>query len=748
MYASRILGFSLATLMLFAAAPRVAAQDYASDPPDRVARLAYQSGDVEFAPSGADDWGSAYRNRPLSTGDRLYTGEDGRAALELGGASVRLDADTAVNVFDLDDQTAQFELSQGTMNLRVRWLDNGQTYEVDTPTLAFVVSQPGSYRIDVGDGRGGTQITVFSGAGTVYGSDGGSRELRAGRSYRFADENLDNVSTMPLPRRDSFDRFCFDRDSRYDHSASRRYVSADVIGYDDLDDYGDWSNTADYGEVWYPRQVSYGWAPYHDGRWEWIDPWGWTWVDNAPWGFAPCHYGRWAYIGNRWGWIPGGTSRGAVYAPALVAFIGLSFGGGQPVGWFALGPRDVYQPWYPVSRNYFTTVNVTNVRVVNQTVINNYYISYVNNTTVVNPPGYANRNVPGAVTVVPREAFTGARPVAAAAMRVQPQMLAQAKVTPAVRIAPNMASVGLAATATRPSRNAPPSTLFSRSVVARRTPPPAPASLTQRFNLIANQGGKPLAPAQLRDLRQSGAETRPMPQRVRMVGSGVGNGGPQSPMPPEQRPADRTPAPAPRVDAQTPRAQDTQERSPHPGELPSARYAHQPQPPTGSQPAMTPRDERTPNYPPRAPRDNATQPPPPSDNGNPRDMRSQAPPYRDVQVPRAQDAQEQPPYRNEQPPQPQERPRPPRDNAKPPPQENGPQSYPPRRDVQEQPPRPPRESQSPPRPEPRQQQPAPQRPAAQPQGNERPAQDSKENRKPKSKDEQHDKDKDSQDQQH
>ncbi len=783
MSATRVLGFSFAALMLFASIPRAGAQEYAYDPPDRVARLAYQSGDVEFAPSGVDDWGSAYRNRPLGTGDRLYTGDDGRAALELGGASVRLDADTALNVFDLDDQAAQFELSQGTMNLRVRWLDRGQTYEVDTPTLAFVVSQPGSYRIDVGRGRDGdgTQITVFSGAGEAYGSAGDSRELRAGRSYRFEGDSLDDVSVMSLPRRDSFDRFCFDRDYRYDHSTSRRYVSADVIGYDDLDDYGDWSYSSGYGEVWYPRQVSYGWAPYRDGRWEWIDPWGWTWVDNASWGFAPSHYGRWAYIGNRWGWIPGGTSRGAVYAPALVAFIGAFLGDGQPVGWFPLGPRDVYQPWYPVSRNYFTTVNVTNVTTINQTVINNYYNSYVNNTTVVNPPSYANRGVPNAVTVVPRNVFTGARPVAAAALRVQPQVLAQARITPAVRIAPSIASVGFAGGNARAAHGAP-SALFAREVVARRTPPPAPAPIAQRFNLIANQGGKPLATAQLHELRQRDAESRPLPQRVRMAGAGAENGNAQTAMP-------HTPGrdlQTPRTDAQVPRVQDAQERpqrgpnpqpsqdSSRPGELPSARYARQQQIPAGGQ-QPTPRVDtqvpRAQDAQERLPRDERMNQPPQGDNGYTRDLRPQ-PPRRDVQV---QQAQESASYGNEPAPQPRERPQHMDVQV---PRVQDAQERPMRRDTQDQSPRQTqyrdvqvpraqdaqerlREAPMPP-PEPRvmpqdrprvvQQnqprvQPAPQRTTAQPQAtSERPAQEPRENRKPKNKDEQ--RDHDSQDPQH
>ena len=118
-----------------------------------------------------------------------------------------------------------------------------------------------------------------------------------------------------------------------------------------------------------------------NGHWGWVGAYGWTWVDDAPWGFAPFHYGRWAYIGNRWGWCPGPIAVRPVYAPALVAFVGggvgvsVGFGGG-PVGWFPLGPHDVYFPGYHVSQRYFTNVNVSNTRVVNNVTINNYYGDY------------------------------------------------------------------------------------------------------------------------------------------------------------------------------------------------------------------------------------------------------------------------------------------------------------------------------------------------------------------------------------
>src|SRR5690348_355975 len=346
------------------------------DPPDRAARLAYISGDVEFAPAGESDWGSADINRPMVTGDRLLTGDDGRAALELGDAALRINHDSAFNFLDLDDTTAQVELSQGTLNLRVRRLGDGQVYEIDTPTVAFIAGEPGTYRVDVAPNGNGAMVTVFEGSGTVYGENGASRPVQAGQSYRFDDSTLANVAVQRLPPPDDFDRFCGERDSRYANSVSRRYVSEGMVGYDDLDRYGDWQDTPDYGAVWYPTQVAAGWAPYRDGHWAWIEPWGWTWVDDEPWGFAPFHYGRWVNVRNRWGWVPGPRTVEPVYSPALVAFVGgsgfsvsVSVGGAQPVGWFPLGPRDIYVPPYRASRRYFTSVNVTNIRNV-----------YVNNT--------------------------------------------------------------------------------------------------------------------------------------------------------------------------------------------------------------------------------------------------------------------------------------------------------------------------------------------------------------------------------
>ncbi|HVZ20444.1 MAG TPA: DUF6600 domain-containing protein, partial [Vicinamibacterales bacterium] len=414
------------------------------DPPDRVARLSYLRGDVSFQPSGDDDWVEANLNRPLGTGDKLYTDRESRVEMEVGAATLRLDSQSSFDILNLDDNVAQTELTGGTLSLTVRRVFEGQSYEVDTPTLAFVVTQPGAYRVDIAPDGSSTMVTVFDGAGDVYGENNASYSVRSGQSYRFHDSVLNDYEVLDIPRGDDFDNWVESRNNRYAKSVSSNYVSDGVIGYADLDDYGGWNDEPDYGNVWYPTTVETGWAPYRYGHWSWIDPWGWTWVDNAAWGFAPFHYGRWVYVRNRWGWCPGPRHVRAVYAPAMVAFVGgagwgVSVSTGGPVGWFPLGPRDVYVPWYRTSRNYFTNVNVRNTTIINNTYITNVYNDYSRGRPI-NNANYAYRRNTAAVTAVSREAFIGARPVNAARVQVNASQLRNANVVSRVGIAPERAS--------------------------------------------------------------------------------------------------------------------------------------------------------------------------------------------------------------------------------------------------------------------------------------------------------------------
>lgn len=496
-----------------------------ADPPDRVARISFLGGNVSFQPAGGDQWAQASLNRPLVTGDKVYTDRDSRVEFEIGGATVRLDDDSTFDLLNLDDRIAQIELTGGVMNLDVRNLAEGQSYEVDTPTLAFVVNQPGNYRIDIDPQGTSTMVTVFQGAGDVYGENNASYSVREGSSYRFNDSALHDYEILDLPRPDAFDQWCSSRSARYQRSVSRNYVPEGTIGYTDLDQYGSWSTAPDYGNVWYPTSVAVDWAPYRSGSWSWIDPWGWTWVDSAPWGFTPFHYGRWAYIGNRWGWCPGARVGRAIYAPAMVAFVGgsgwgtsISIGGGGPVGWFPLGPRDVYVPWYQASRGYFTNINVRNTRVINNTYITNVYNDYSRGRPITNV-NYAYRTNAAALTAVPRAAFIGSRPVAAARVRVNAANLRNSQVVSRVGIAPERASF-VAANAAR-TRATPAANVMDRRVIARTAPPARPAPIATRLQAIQRNNSQPLQTAQLRELattRAAAGNAARAPARVQVVG--------------------------------------------------------------------------------------------------------------------------------------------------------------------------------------------------------------------------------------
>src|SRR5256885_3325979 len=140
-----------------------------ADPPSRVARLGYTSGAVSFSPSGEDDWVQASINRPLTTGDRLWADARSRAEIQVGGAMIRMSAETDVSILNLDDQITQLRLTQGALNVRVRRLEPDQALEVDTPNLAFSVRQPGAYRVEVDPDGKATTIFVRNGQGEVYG---------------------------------------------------------------------------------------------------------------------------------------------------------------------------------------------------------------------------------------------------------------------------------------------------------------------------------------------------------------------------------------------------------------------------------------------------------------------------------------------------------------------------------------------------------------------------------------------------
>ncbi len=363
-----------------------------ADPPARVAYVSAAEGAVQIATDG-QRFAPATINWPVTTGTRLVTDPNARAELHGGWTAVRLTGHADLSVTVLDDDTAQFALMDGTASVRVRQLQPGERVEIDTPHLAVVASQAGEYRVDVDPRADTTRVTVHAGVATVYGEAGQSTTVGQRQQALFTGRNLQPLQRGGVAVRDGFDQWVAQRDALEDRSASARYVPRDVPGYQQLDAYGEWAQDATYGPVWYPQVTVADWAPYRYGRWAWVEPWGWTWVDDAPWGFAPSHYGRWTQIGPRWAWVPGSFGPRPVYAPALVAFVGgdnWSVALGSPgAAWFPLAPGEYWRPHYHASDRYHRGLNWGRER--------------------VRPPadGYHFHRRPNAVTYAPADQFGG-----------------------------------------------------------------------------------------------------------------------------------------------------------------------------------------------------------------------------------------------------------------------------------------------------------------------------------------------------
>ena len=414
-----LFGLVLATLL---ALPARAAE--APDPPDRAGRLAEVDGQVWIYATDSGEWIAATRNRPITTGDRLSTENDGRAELRVGSTVLRIAANTELEVVQLDDDHVSLQLHSGSMTARLRTRDAANQFDLATEEGRFRADRTGNYRFDRIDDT--SSATALSGQ-VVYEGDGTALTVQQGQRAEFWKERGVAQYSLTDPKRDGFSDWVASRDSRDERSVSTRYVSAEMTGVEDLDRYGRWEPNSDYGPVWIPREVAPGWAPYRMGHWAWVSPWGWSWVDDAPWGFAPFHYGRWVWFRNNWCWTPGRYVARPVYAPALVAWVGgpnlsisISAGRAPTVGWFPLAPREVYVPGYHVSPHYVRNVNVTQVT----------NITNVNITTIINSPNrvmaethYVNRGLPHAVTVVPTSVVERRQPVAPAITVVNDRVL-------------------------------------------------------------------------------------------------------------------------------------------------------------------------------------------------------------------------------------------------------------------------------------------------------------------------------------
>jgi hypothetical protein len=318
------------------------------DAPDLVGRVSAISGQVTIS-HGADNPDRAALNWPVTSQTRITVASGASVEFRAGSAALRLAGNSELEVVELDDDTLRLHLNYGTVAVRVRDTEMAEGFELITGQGRVTLTQPSRLRADAGaDADDTTIVSVFDGEAQVEGGMT-SMNLRAGRRAEVREDGMRTTQAMP----DSFDQW---QEAPAAAPPALRYVSEQVTGYETLDQYGNWTESTEYGPLWTPSALPAGWAPYQYGRWVWVAPWGWTWIDNAPWGYAPSHYGSWVQVGGHWRWAPGRNRPRPVWAPALVGWGDGHSGNlhrrdgrrqGPPSGWSPLTPHQPYSPFVP-----------------------------------------------------------------------------------------------------------------------------------------------------------------------------------------------------------------------------------------------------------------------------------------------------------------------------------------------------------------------------------------------------------------
>lgn len=346
-------------------------------PQQGMGRVSAIDGNLSTQRGDSGDWVADTVNTPVAVGDDLSTDQGSRAEVQLDYANVlRLGPASEARVADLEQGHIQVQVAQGIVDYVV--LPRGESQsEIDTQNAGIQPTRDGVYRIEA-ISPSETRLTIRHGEAQVL-EQQGSTTVRDGETITVrGTDNPEYQITQASPL-DDWDRWNEDRDRTILQAKSWQYTDPYYTGTQDLDQYGQWQNAPDYGQVWVPNQGP-DWAPYSEGDWDWEPDWGWTWVSTEPWGWAPYHYGRWFMWNNAWAWWPGPIGMGLgwyrpIWSPAYVNFFGFGgfglgfglgwgFGGGWGhIGWLPVGPCDRFYPWWGGRGvNVVNIRNVTNIR--------------------------------------------------------------------------------------------------------------------------------------------------------------------------------------------------------------------------------------------------------------------------------------------------------------------------------------------------------------------------------------------------
>jgi len=303
----------------------------------RYARLGDVEGSVETQVHPSEPWKAALRNTPLLESSSLRTGPASHLEIELDEGSVlRLAENSACEIADYT------RLSTGQRITHI-FLDRGTAYFSGESSWrdALILSLPNAQvsirrgsRVRMEATSDSTQLAVLEGEARLS-SAAIELDVAEGKMLKLLVGRSDKFYLLPEITQLDSDNWSLTRDKLLAGDASRNRLPGLRYGVRDLDAFGEWIDTAEFGMAWKPKTTE-GWAPFRDGKWQWYEGLGFTWIGAESWGWLPYHYGRWMLQPSQgWIWAPGTRQ---VFKPGDVYWLR----GSGLVGWGPLAPREAW----------------------------------------------------------------------------------------------------------------------------------------------------------------------------------------------------------------------------------------------------------------------------------------------------------------------------------------------------------------------------------------------------------------------
>jgi len=266
----------------------------------------------------------------LDIGDRVTTGDDGRAEVLLNpGSYLRVSSNSAFKFISTDLEDLKVDLSAGTAIFEVI-ADDDFRVSVRMPKQRVVLNRTGVYRIDV-TAEGNARLAVFKGDAFV--GPNAQTKVESGR-VALLTTNGTSVSKFDRDVKDPFDVWSKARgkdlmkaNAQLQQKALRNSLlnSFDRRGWDMYNSFGLW--------IFNPMHSGWCFLPFGDG---WYSPYGWGFNSDIWWFNLP----RYVYRPPTSGGTAGGSTAGPITRPVgpsggrtkVPAFIQMQGGGSSSSG--------------------------------------------------------------------------------------------------------------------------------------------------------------------------------------------------------------------------------------------------------------------------------------------------------------------------------------------------------------------------------------------------------------------------------